>query len=163
MEPPIQAIKWSNTMSKNKKDDVTIAFDSAPSEPKLEGESIIQLDHDGNFIEAHSYGNFVERIEGGLRITRPDGATISMIDGEITIENLVPKSVGIRDLSEIESFAVRTEDQRRIYRVDFLGDGHVEVTYSQDGKVLEVTGRNVNQTLNKDNEIICSQVKSVSG
>ncbi|WP_449105750.1 hypothetical protein [Pseudomonas mohnii] len=86
-----------------------------------------------------------------------------MIDGEITIENLVPKSVGIRDLSEIKSFAVRTEDQRRIYRVDFLGDGHVEVMYSQDGKVLEVTGRNVNQTLTNDNEIMCSQGKSVSG
>lgn len=150
-------------MSKNKKDDVTIAFDSTPPEPELKGESIIQLDDDGNFIEAHSYGNFVEPIEGGVRVTRPDGATISMIDGEITIENPVPKSVGIRDLSEIESFAVRTVNQTRIYRVDFLGDGHVEVTYSQDGKVLGVTGRNVNQTLNKDNEIICSQGKSVSG
>ena len=98
-----------------------------------------------------------------MRVTRPDGATISMIDGEITIENPVPKSVGIRDLSEIESFAVRTVNQTRIYRVDFLGDGHVEVTYSQDGKVLGVTGRNVNQTLNKDNEIICSQGQSLSG
>jgi len=150
-------------MSKNKKDDVTIAFDSASSEPKLEGESIILLDHEGNFIEAHSYGNFVERIDGGVRIARPDGSTVIMIDGEITIENLVPKSVGFRDLSEIESFAVRTVDQRRIYSVDFLGDGHIEVVYSQDGKVLGVTGRNVSQTLNKDNEIICSQGQSVSG
>lgn len=107
-------------MSKNKKDDVTIAFDSNPSEPELKGESIILLDEEGNFIEAHSYGNFVERIEGGVRVTRPDGVTISMIDGDITLENLVPKSVGIRDMSEIESFAVRTVDQTRIYRMDFF-------------------------------------------
>jgi hypothetical protein len=62
-----------------------------------------------------------------------------MIDGEITIENLVPKSVGFRNLSEIESFAVRTVGQTRIYRVDFFGDGHIEVAYSQDGKVMGFT------------------------
>jgi len=149
-------------MSEDKKDDVTIAFDSAPSEPKLEGESIIQLDHDGNFIEAHSYGNFVERIEGGVRVTRPDGVTISMIDGDITIENLVAKSVGIRDLSEIESFEMRTVNETRIYRMDFLGGGHVEVTYLQDGQLLGVTGQNLKQTITKDHEVIFSQGNSAS-
>lgn len=107
-------------MSTNKKDDVAIAFDSTPTEPELEGASIILLDDEGNFIEAHSYGNFVEKIEGGVRVTRSDGSTIIMIDGEITIENLVPKSVGFQNLSEIESFAMRTVEQTRIYRVDFL-------------------------------------------
>ena len=149
-------------MSEDKKDDVTIAFDSAPSEPKLEGESIIQLDHDGNFIEAHSYGNFVKRIEGGVRVTRPDGVTISMIDGDITIENLVAKSVGIRDLSEIESFEMRTVNETRIYRMDFLGCGHVEVTYLQDGQLLGVTGQNLKQTIMRDHEVIFSQGNSAS-
>jgi hypothetical protein len=43
MEQPILAIKWSNTMSKQKKDDVTIAFDQTPPAPEAKGESIIQL------------------------------------------------------------------------------------------------------------------------
>jgi hypothetical protein len=80
----------------------------------------ILLDDEGSFIEAHSYGTFVERIEGGVRVTCPDGSTIIMIDGEITIENIVPKSVGFWNLSEIESFVVQTVDQTRIYRLDFL-------------------------------------------
>jgi len=150
-------------MRKNKKDDVTIAFDSIPPEPELVGEGIIQLDDDGNFIEAHSYGNFVERIEGGVRVTRPDGSTISMIDGDITIENLVPKLVGIRDLSEIETIAVRTVDQTRIYRMDFFSGGHVEVAYSQHGRVMGFSGRNFNQRLTIDNEVIVAQGHSVSG
>ncbi|MFS2200876.1 hypothetical protein [Pseudomonas sp. Pseusp3] len=62
-----------------------------------------------------------------MKITRPDGATIIMNDGGVSIENLIPKSVGIRDLSHIESFTVRIEDQVRIYRMDFFGGGHVEV------------------------------------
>ena len=94
-------------MSKNKKDDITIGFLPTSPGPEVEGASIILLDDDGKFIEAHSYGNFIERIEGGVQITRPDGATITLIDGEITVDNLVPKSVGIRDFSDIESFEVR--------------------------------------------------------
>jgi hypothetical protein len=135
---------------------VTFKIGGGRSQPKTHGYFRPSLDDQGNFIEAHSYGNFVERIEGGVRITRPDGSTIIMIDGDITIENLVPKSVGIRDLSEIESFAVRTVDQTRIYRMDFFGGGHIEVAYSQDGKVMGFTGQNFNQTLTKDNEVICS-------
>ena len=148
-------------MNKNKKDDVTIAFHPNPPGPEVEGESIILLDDEGKFVEAHSYGNFIERIEGGVRLTRPDGSTISMIDGEITIDNLVPKSVGIRDFSDIESFVVRTEEQTRICCVGFCGGGHIEVAYSQEGQVLGFRGRNFKQQLTKDNEIIVGRRDSV--
>ena len=98
-----------------------------------------------------------------MKVTRPDGATMVMREGGVTIENIVPKSIGIRNLSEIESFAVRTQDQTRIYRVDFFGGGHVEVTYAQDGQVMEVTGQNLIHSLSKDNEIIVSQGDSATG
>jgi WD40 repeat protein len=149
-------------MSKSNKDDVTLTFNPSPPRPDVEGETIVQLDDQGHFIEAHSYGNFVERIEGGVRVTRPDGSTISMIDGELIIENLSPKSVGIQDLSEIESFLVRTVDEKRIYRIDFFGGGYIEVAYSKDGQVKGYSGRNFNQTLTKDNEIIVSRRSSAN-
>lgn len=150
-------------MSKNKKDDITITFGPTPPDPGVEGESIILLDDQGKFTEAHSYGNFIERIEGGVRVIRPDGATISMIDGEIIIENLVPKSVGIRDFSDIESFTARTVDQTRICRMDFLGGGHIEVAYSQDGRVLGFQGQNFKHTLTKENEVLVGRRDSASG
>ena len=93
-------------MSTPKNDDVKITFGTAPSTPGVEGKSIVQYDNQGQFMEAHSYGNFVEKIEGGVRVFRPDGVTISIVDGDITMEHLIPKSVGIRDISEVESLTV---------------------------------------------------------
>lgn len=149
-------------MSNHKKNDVTIECEPAPPRLEVEAETIVQWDDRGMFMEAHSYGNFVERSEGGVRGIRPDGVTISMIDGDITIENLIPKSVGIRDISEIESLAVRTADQTRIYRMDFFDGGDIEVAHSQDGQVKGFTGRNFNQTLNQNNEAIVSRGHSAN-
>lgn len=110
------------------------------------------------------FGSVAEKIEGGMKITRPDGVTMIMHDGGgVTIENLIPKSVGIRDVSEIESFAVRTVEQTRICRIDFFGGGHVEIAYSQDGQVMGVNGQNLKQTITKDDEVIVSQGDSASG
>lgn len=98
-----------------------------------------------------------------MKVTRRDGATIVMREGSVTIESFAPKSVGIRDLSKIESFAVRAVAQTRITRIGFIGGGHVEVTYSQDNQVMEVTGRNLKQTISKDNEIFVRQGDSACG
>ena len=65
LTPEATTTQWSNIMSKSKNDDVTITFDTAPPTPGVEGETIVQYDEQGKFKEAHSYGNFVEKIEGG--------------------------------------------------------------------------------------------------
>ena len=80
-----------------------------------------------------------------------------MVNGDTTIEHLMPKSVGIKDISEIESLAVLTVDQTRIYRMDFLEGGYIEVACSQDGQVTGFTGRNIKQSLNQDNELMVSR------
>ena len=147
-------------MSTPKNDDVKITFGTAPSTPGVEGESIVLYDDQGQFREAHSYGNFVEKIEGGVRVFRPDGVTISIVDGDITMEHLIPKSVGIRDISEVESLTVRTVDETRIYRVEFFEGGHIEVVYSQEGDVMEFTGQNVSQTLSQNNDLMISRYRS---
>ncbi|WP_325948306.1 hypothetical protein [Pseudomonas putida] len=134
--------------------DINVSFTSLTPSADTEGCAIVQFDDNGKFAEAHAYGNFVEKIEGGMRLTRPDGSTITMQEGEITIENLLTKCVGIRDLSEIESLAVRTVDQLRIYRIDFFGGGHIEVVYTHDGQLLEYAGNNFGQRITNDNEVI---------
>jgi len=150
-------------MSKKSKDDVTVTFTPASPGAETEGLSIVQFDAEGQFKEAHCFGNFAEKIDGGVRVFRPDGTTITMKDGSITIENLVPKLVGIRNLSEIESCAVKTVGQTRICRMDFFGGGHFEVVYSHDGKVIEYSGQNIYQTLTNDNEVIVSRSDFDSG
>ncbi|MCW8275142.1 hypothetical protein IMF27_05020 [Pseudomonas sp. PCH199] len=141
----------------NNYDDITVTFTPLSPGDKVEGCAIVQFDDNGKFVEAHAFGNFAEKIEGGVRVTRPDGSTITMKNGDITIEDILAKSVGIRDLSEVKSFAVRTVDQTRIYCLDFFGGGYLEVVYSQDGQMLELTSQNLKQTLTNDNEIIVRQ------
>ncbi|WP_447803164.1 hypothetical protein [Pseudomonas serbica] len=150
-------------MSKHEADD-KITFEIHTPETEVPaGKSVLHLDDENNVLGGQVYGHVIEKIEGGMKVTRPDGATMVMRDGSVTIENLVPKSIGIRNLSEIESFAVRTQDQTRIFRIDFVGGGHVEVTYAHDGQVKEVTGQNLQQTISKDNAIIVSQGDSSTG
>ena len=152
-------------MRKFKAGDIDVTFDASLQEAEATvGESTIQVDLEGNFIDGQVFGNVLEKIEGGIKITRPDGSTLVMHDGgAVTVENLVPKTVGVRDLSEIKAFAMRTEDQTRIYRIDFFSGSYLEVTYLQDGQVMEFTGQNLKQSITKDNEIIVSQGDSVSG
>ncbi|MEB2626195.1 hypothetical protein [Pseudomonas sp. YuFO8] len=150
-------------MSKHEADD-KITFEIHTPETEVPaGKSVLHLDDENNVLGGQVYGHVIEKIEGGMKVTRPDGATMVMRDGSVTIENLVPKSIGIRNLSEIESFAVRTQNHTRIFRMDFVGGGHVEVTYAHDGQVREVTGQNLQQTISKDNAIIVRQGDSSTG
>lgn len=46
-------------------------------------------------------GCVVEKVGGGVKFNRPDGAIVFLHEaGDITIENIVPKSVGIEELFE---------------------------------------------------------------
>ena len=124
----------------------------------------VQVDQEGNVLSAQVCGSVVEKVDGGIKVTRPDGSIVYRQDGgNIRIENLIPKSVGIEDLSEIESFAMRTVNGMRIYRVNYVGGGYVEVTYSKEGQVIGLIGYNIEQTISKDNEILVRQGKSASG
>lgn len=141
-------------MKKSDKDPIAVEFGPLFSDAQAKGESIVLLDAQGHLVEAHAYGNFVEKIDGGMRLTRPDGVSVSVIDGEMFIENLVPKAVGIRDLSEVESFSVKVKEQARTCRVEFQGGGHLQIVYSPDGQVMELSGHNLKQTLSKDNTLV---------
>jgi hypothetical protein len=85
MEPPVLAVKKELHMSKY--DDIKVTLLPLPEGAELEGTSIVQFDEQGKFVEAHSFGNFVGKIEGGMRLIRPDGSTFTLKEGNITAEN----------------------------------------------------------------------------
>ena len=152
-------------MTKLKAGKINVEFETVPQGAETAaGEGNVQVDREGNFVGAQVSGSVVEKVEGGMKVTRPDGAIVFLHEaGNITIENLIPKSVGVEDLFEIESFAMRTVDQLRIYRVEYVGGGYVEVTYSQEGQVIGLIGHNIKQSISKDNEILVRQGDSASG
>jgi hypothetical protein len=163
--PPIPATARSSKMTKLKAGKINVEFEAAPQGTETTaGDGYVQVDREGNFVGAQVSGGVVEKVEGGVKVTRPDGAIVFLHDaGNITIENMIPKSVGVEDLFEIESFAMRTVDQLRIYRVEYFGGGYVEVTYSQEGQVIGLIGHNIKQSISKDNEILVRQGDSASG
>ena len=112
-------------MTKLKAGKINVEFKAAPQGTETTaGDGYVQVDREGNFVGAQVSGGVVEKVEGGVEVTRPDGAIVFLHDaGNITIENLIPRSVGVEDLFEIESFAMRTVDQLRIYRVEYVGGG----------------------------------------
>ena len=152
-------------MSKQKLGDTGIEVDVGPEGAELTvGESTVKVDTAGNFIGGEAFGNVMEKIEGGMKITRPDGSVMIMHDaGGITIENLTPKTVGVKNLADIVSYAVRQENELHIHRVEFINGGHVEVSYAANGSVVGCSGHNLSQTINKDNEILYGTGDSASG
>ena len=152
-------------MTKLKAGKINVEFEAAPPGAETTADDgYVQVDREGNFVGAQVSGSVVEKVEGGMKVTRPDGARVFLHEaGYITIENMTPKSVGIEELFEIESFAMRTVDELRIYRVEYFGGGYVEVTYSPEGQVIGLIGHNIKQSISKDNEILVRQGDSASG
>ncbi|WP_338799561.1 hypothetical protein V9K81_08875 [Pseudomonas monteilii] len=126
------------------------------------GQSTVKLDGEGKLIGAQAFGNTVERIEGGLIITRPNGAKIKMgDDGEVTLLT-VPSSVGILDVSTVASYTVRADGENIIHTVSFAGGGHAQITYCRE-QVVAISCHQVRQRINDDNELFieaCLQDKT---
>ena len=152
-------------MTKLKAGKINVEFEAAPQGAETTADDgYVQVDREGNFVGAQISGCVVEKVEGCVKVTRPAGAIMFLDEaGHITVENMTTKSVGIENLFEIESFAMRTVDQLRIYRVEYFGGGYVEVTYSQEGQVIELIGYNIKQSISKDNEILVRQGDSANG
>lgn len=128
------------------------------------GEATVRVDNSGNFMGAEVFGNVMEKVEGGMKITRPDGSVMMVHDeGGVTIEKLTPKSVGIKNLADIASHVVREDGQLRIHRIEFVNGGYFEVSYAPNGAVVGCSGHNLSQSINKDNEILYEAGDSASG
>jgi len=54
-------------------------FDPDPQEPEeTTNDCQIHVDQDGNYIGAQTFDYVVEKVEGGLKLTRPDKITLYM-------------------------------------------------------------------------------------
>ena len=143
-------------MSKNKIDDASVETEEGSEVREVTvGDSTVKLDDAGNLLGAEAFGNVIEMIGGGVKVTRPDGSAIVMNEqGDISFENLVPKSVGVKSLADVVSHTIRADGQLRIHRIEFTNGGHVEVTYTPEGNFVRSAGFNISQSISKDSEIL---------
>lgn len=152
-------------MIKHKLGDTDVEVEASPDGAEVTvGESKVQLDNNGNIVGAQAFGTHMERVEGGMKITRPDGSVMIMHDsGGVTMQNLTPKSVGIKDLTQVKSHSVDETAEGCVHRIDFVGGGYFETTYSKIGIFVSMTGNNVSQSINNENEILVGQGTAASG
>jgi hypothetical protein len=84
-------------MSNPEPDITELEFETDPQETEeAEGVCKIQVDQEGNFVGAHAYDYVVEKVEGGMKLIRPDRITMYMHDaGGVTIDGPAGGSVMI--------------------------------------------------------------------
>ena len=152
-------------MTKKKIGDTDFEFEQLADGAEISAAGTkVQIDNNGDFVSAKAFGNLMEKTADGMRITRPDGSTMTIHDdGSISVDNLIPKSVGIRDLSEIESYTIQNSAQGQLHKILFVNGGSLEVIYTNEGKFASLSGQNIQQTVTNDNEIFLSQGNKTTG
>ncbi|HBC9521031.1 TPA: hypothetical protein KFM62_005105 [Escherichia coli] len=119
------------------------------------------VDNEGQIIDGVAYGNQIEKFDGGVVVTRPDGSKITMFDdGGMNLEHFTPKSIGINSLSEVIGYSIERTDTYCTHKIELINDGYAEITYSPLGEFLEMSGSKIKNTINKENELyICAIAK----
>jgi hypothetical protein len=107
-------------MSKPEPDNTEVEFESETHEAEETERCNIHLDQEGNYIGTQACEYLVEKVEGGLKLIRPDRITMFLRNTvAVSIENLIGKLAGTQDSSAIESIKVQAVDQFPVHRKDF--------------------------------------------
>lgn len=138
-------------MSKEKQQPEITAF-SGGKEVRL-GDNVVKLDEEGNFVSADAWGNIVQAVDGGFIVTRSNGTKIKLTDEGATFLT-PPKSIGIKDLSQVSSYEIVRHEDKVHHRVTFTDGGTAQIIYDLDGKFVGTEGKGVAQSINNDDEML---------
>jgi hypothetical protein len=76
-------------MTKPGPDGIDGDFDTDPQEPEeTTNDCQIRVDQDGNYVGAQAFEYVVEKVEGGLKLTRPDKISMFMRSDSINSQLL---------------------------------------------------------------------------
>lgn len=114
----------------------------------------------GELIRGVAYGNNIEQTDDGVSVTRPDGTKITMLnDGDIKIENFIPKQVGISSLADVVDYKIDKVGLCSIHKIKIINDGYVELTYTESGELVNLSGQNTTNTITKENNFFIGSTK----
>jgi hypothetical protein len=83
----------------------------------------------------------------------PDGAISHRLLGRAVIFGEMIRSVGIADLGRVTLQCSNRVFDSISHHTRFQGGGEVSVTYSAQGKLLELVASNVTMTITQDNQV----------
>lgn len=140
--------------------DQEVDIDVGPDGAELTvGESKVKVDAQGSLIGADVFGTQMEKVEGGMLITRPNGTKFLMgDDGGYTLMT-PPKAVGISDISKVASYTIGVDGDGpgSIHRITFGDGGYANISFTGEGEFAGLSGHHLKQTFTEENELFIGQ------
>jgi len=105
------------------------------------------IEHNGNKIEMSP--------DGKIKVTTAAGQVINLDEqGNAFIDLSSIKAIGFENVVDLKSYVIMREGELTVHRVEFIDGGVVKIAYASDGKLVEFTGKEIGQTITKENEIV---------
>lgn len=77
-------------------------------------------------------------------------------DGNLLMTMPMIRSVGIADLTQVQSHHINRIAGSTSHVVHFIGGGLLRLAYNEHGKLIELSGRHVQGRVSAENEIVFS-------
>lgn len=105
-------------------------------------------------------GNVIQRLDdGSTKITTPDGRSFHIDkDGNANINLPAINKVSIDNIFDLKSHVIMRDGELTIHRIELLDGGSVKISFTTSGELIEFSGKNIRQTITKDNEVIIKKI-----
>lgn len=105
-------------------------------------------------IFENDMAKFEEQPDGSVKITTKDGRIVVIDkDGNAQTDLSNIKNVGIESISDLESYTIMRDGDLTVHNGVYRDGGYFKIAYTSDGKLEEFSGKNIGQTITRDNEI----------
>ena len=105
-------------------------------------------------------GNIIQKLDdGSTKITTPDGRTF-VVDknGNANINLPTIEKVSIDNILDLKSHIIMRDGKLIIHNIELLDGGIVKISFTSSGELVEFSGKNIRQTITKDNNVIIKKI-----
>jgi hypothetical protein len=110
-------------------------------------------------MEFDAFGSTIKtNPDGTVSVQTSGGVTMTMgAEGGISMDLQKIRSVGIKNVMDVDVHSINTVVGSRSHYIRFLGGGDVKFAYNQAGQLIELSSQNVILTLTPNDELIFSR------
>lgn len=118
------------------------------------GDTRVVVNGEGQIVSAEAFGSNIQKVEGGMLVTRPNGFQMIMKDNGGFQLVTPPSSVGIEDLSKVIGYEVVDHGDRKVHQVRFADGGHANISFAANGDFAGLDGEKMGMQINNDNQLM---------
>lgn len=110
--------------------------------------------------ETDKNGNIIQKLDdGSTKITTPDGKRF-LVDknGNANINLPTIKKVTVDNIFDLKSHIIMRDGELTIHNIELLDGGTVKISLTSSGELVEFSGKNIRQTITKDNDVIIKKI-----